>query len=84
MESNKNSWGLNRQINMSVLIQLILLAGLIVGTWVNLQNKLVLLQRDVNMLIETNESFQQKLESLSKQTVACEYRITAVEKNFDN
>lgn len=82
MNANKNSWGLNRQINISVFIQLVLLAGLIVGTWVSLQNKLVLLQRDVDMLIETNTTFQQKLESLTQQTIACEYRIAANENKI--
>jgi uncharacterized membrane protein YqgA involved in biofilm formation len=87
MVTNKNStdkgvWAFNRQINLSVLIQLVLLAGLIVGTWVNLQNRLVLLQRDVNMLLESNENFQEKLESLAEQSTVCEYRITALEQRL--
>ncbi|MHC4095725.1 MAG: hypothetical protein ACYSU3_06665 [Planctomycetota bacterium] len=41
-------WEFNRQINVSVLVQLVFLASLIVGSWVNLQRQLDLLQHDVN------------------------------------
>ena len=36
----KEGWSFNRQINLSVLVQLVLLASLIVGSWVNLQRQL--------------------------------------------
>lgn len=75
-------WRLNRQVNLSVLIQLLFLASLIVGTWVNLQSRLALLQRDVNMLIESNRHFQSQLEVLAERTVASEYRIKALEKEI--
>lgn len=81
MNTNTNGFKFSKQVNLSVAIQLILLASLIVGTWVNLQNRLVILQRDVDMLLESNKCFQQKLESLTRQTVACEYRINAIEKD---
>ena len=77
---NSRSWQFNRQINLSVLIQLVLLASLIVGSWVNLQRQLDLLQRDVTMLLQCQKNFQQKLESLSTKSIAYEYRLQAVEK----
>ena len=77
-----NRWRLNRQVNLSVLIQLLFLASLIVGTWVNLQNRLSLLQRDVNMLIESNKHFQNRLEVLTERTFASEYRIKVLEKEI--
>ena len=67
---------------MSVMIELILLAGLIVGSWVNLQNQLNLLQRDVTMLLQNQKGFQRKLEELSARTIAHEYRLLAIEKNM--
>jgi len=79
-EYNSKGWHFSRQINLSVLIQLAFLASLIVGSWVNLQRQLDLLQRDVTMLIDTNSRFQEKLESLSAGSVAYEYRLRAVEK----
>lgn len=39
-EKNLKSWQLNRQINISTLIQLVLPAALILGSWVNLQHQL--------------------------------------------
>ena len=57
---NSKSWQFNRQINVSVLVQLVLLASLIVGSWVNLQRQLDLLQRDVGMLLQSQKNFEQK------------------------
>ncbi len=76
------SWELNRQINVSTLIQLLLLAALIVGSWVNLQRQLDLLQHDVTLLLQCQKEFQHKLESLSAKSVSYEYRIRAIEKTL--
>jgi hypothetical protein len=77
---NSKSWRLNRQINLSVIVQLVLLASLIVGSWINLQRQLDLLQRDVSMLLESQNSIEQKLESLWTKSISHEYRLQAVEK----
>ena len=76
-------WRLNRQVNISVLVQLFFLASLIVGSWVNLQRQLDLLQHDVSMLLESNQKFQEKLEKLSVNSVAMDYRLKAVEKGIE-
>ncbi len=76
------SWEFNRQINVSTLIQLVLLAALIVGSWVNLQRQLDLLQHDVSILLQGQKSFEQKLESLSAKSISYEYRIRAIEKTL--
>ena len=77
---NTKSWRLNRQINLSVIVQLVLLASLIVGSWVNLQRQLDLLQRDVSMLLQSQNNIEQKLESLWTKSISHEYRLQAVEK----
>jgi hypothetical protein len=77
---NTKSWRLNRQINLSVIVQLVLLASLIVGSWLNLQRQLDLLQRDVSMLLQSQNSIEQKLESLWTKSISYEYRLQAVEK----
>ncbi len=81
-EGNSKSWQLNRQINVSVLVQLVLLASLILGSWVNLQRQLDLLQRDVGMLLQSQQNFEQKLESLWSKSISYEYRLRAIEKNL--
>ncbi len=81
-EVNSKSWQFNRQINVSVLVQLVLLASLIVGSWVNLQRQLDLLQRDVSMLLQCQKSFEQKLESLWSKSISYEYRLRAIEKEI--
>lgn len=79
---NSKSWQFNRQINVSVLVQLVLLASLIVGSWVNLQRQLDLLQRDVGMLLQCQKNVEQKLESLWSKSISHEYRLRAIEKNI--
>ncbi|MEN6385234.1 MAG: hypothetical protein ABFD79_08535 [Phycisphaerales bacterium] len=75
-------WFLNKQIDLSVLIELIFLAALIVGTWVNLQKQLSLLQHDLAALIETQKEFQQRIEQLSRTSITYEYRLRSIEKNM--
>jgi hypothetical protein len=77
---NTKSWRLNRQINLSVIVQLVLLASLIVGSWLNLQRQLDMLQRDVSMLLQSQNSIEQKLESLWTKSISHEYRLKAIEK----
>jgi len=81
-EENYKSWQFNRQINVSVLVQLVLLASLIVGSWINLQRQLDILQRDVNMLLQCQQNFEKKLESLWSQSISYEYRLRAIEKQI--
>ena len=81
-EQNQKSWSINRQVNISVLVQLICLASLIVGSWMNLQMQLDLLQHDVSVLVQANEKFQDKLENNSNKTIAFEYRIKSLENSM--
>jgi len=73
------TWRLDRRINLSVLLQLMVLASLILGSWVNLQRQLDLLQHDVTALVQSQKDFQQKLEQLTERSLSCEYRLRAVE-----
>ncbi len=57
---NTAHWRLDRRVNLSVLLQLMVLASLILGSWVNLQRQLSLLQHDVASLLQTQKEFQQK------------------------
>jgi len=81
-KSDSKSWQFNRQINVSVLVQLAFLACLIVGSYVNLQRQLDLLQRDVSMLLQCQKSFEQKLEALSAKSISYEYRLRTLEKQI--
>lgn len=75
-------WRLDRRINLSVLVQLVALASLILGSWLNLQRQLDGLQRDVTMLLKTQETSTQKLEVLSTRSLSHEYRVQAIEKQL--
>ncbi len=77
---NSKSWQFNRQVNVSTLIQLVLLACLIIGSYVNLQRQLDLLQRDVSMLLQCQKDSSRKLEGLSAKSISYEYRLRTLEK----
>ena len=77
-----NRWRLERRVSMSVLVQLLTLAGLIVGSWVNLQRQLDLVSRDVKQLLAAQEKFCDKLEGLQERTIAQEYRLRTIEQKF--
>jgi len=76
----KNRWQFERRVTVSALLQLITLAGLIVGSWVNLQRQLDLVQRDVRLLLTTQEKFCGKLEGLQEKTISQEYRLQRLER----
>ncbi|MGE5294468.1 MAG: hypothetical protein ACM3VT_06530 [Solirubrobacterales bacterium] len=76
-------WRLDRRVNLSVLLQLMVLASLILGSWVNLQRQLSLLQHDVASLLQTQKEFQDKLEMLAGRSLASEYRLQAVERQLE-
>jgi hypothetical protein len=81
-ENNSGKWQFNRQINISTLVQLLLLAALIVGSWANLQRQLDLLQHDVTVLLQCQKEFQQKVELLTERSISYEYRLRAMEKQI--
>jgi len=79
-EGNSKGWRLNRQVGLSVFIQLIFLASLIVGSWVNLQGQLDLLGHDVRLILEQQKAFSEKFEVLQEKAITHEYRLRAVER----
>lgn len=79
-EGNSKGWRVNRQVSLSVFVELIFLASLIVGSWVNLQRQFDLLSHDVRLILEQQKAFGEKFESLQEKSIAYEYRLRAVEK----
>jgi len=79
MEQN-NQWRLQRQVSVSVLVQLITLAALILGSWVNLQRQLDIVSHDVKQLLTSQEKFCDKLETLQERTIAHDYRLQTIEQ----
>jgi len=79
-DEKANGWRFSRQVNLAVLVQLFLLASLIVGSWVNLQRQLDLLQHDMSLLLHKHGQLQVRLEKLTDVSTSHEYRLRAVEK----
>jgi hypothetical protein len=75
-----NDGGWSGRVSVSVLVQLVTLAGLIVGSWVNLQRQLDLVSHDVKQLLTAQEKFCDKLEQVQERTIAHEYRLQTIEQ----
>ncbi len=80
-KTRATTWRLDRRLNLSVLLQLLVLASMILASWVNLQRQLDLLQHDVTALLQSQKDLQQKLEVLSERVLAHEYRLQIIEKD---
>jgi len=80
MNTLNTRWRLERRVSLSVLIQLLTLAALIVGSWINLQRQLDLVSRDVKQLLAAQEKISSKLEILHETTIAHEYRLRNIEQ----
>lgn len=76
----ETKWRISRQISLSVLIQLILLASLIIGSWVNLQRQLDRLGRDVAELLERQKKLDARFEQVRETQIGYEYRLRSLEK----
>ncbi|HEV58449.1 MAG TPA: hypothetical protein ENN87_13305 [Phycisphaerales bacterium] len=72
-------WRLNRELNVSVLVQVGLLGALIVGSWMNLQRQLDLLGRDVSLLLERQKEVARKIEQLQAASISHEVRLGSLE-----
>ncbi len=74
-------WRLDRRVSLSVLLQLMVLASMILGSWLNLQRQIDSVQHDVTTLLTNQKESQQKLERLSERSLSCEYRLQVIEKD---
>ena len=83
-ETERGGWRLNRQVSLSFVLELLLLGSLIVGSWFNLQSRLDLLSRDVDLLLERQRDFCSRLDGLQEKMISHEYRLRAVEGAAQN
>jgi hypothetical protein len=78
-DKDKGAWRLNRQVSLSFVLEMVLLGSLIVGSWFNLQTRLDLLGRDVELLLEQQRDYCVRLEAMQEKTIAHEYRLRTLE-----
>ncbi len=80
-ENTQNGrWYLSRRIDLSMVIELVLLASLILGSWVNLQRQLDRLCCNVDELLEQQEKFAVRYEKMREEQIAMEYRLQRAEE----
>ena len=76
-----DSWHFSKQVNLGIIIQLVLLASLILGSSVNLQRQLDIVQHDLGILIQSQKDWKDKLDQLNERCVGYEYRLRSIEKS---
>lgn len=81
-ESKAKSWVFRKEINISMIIHLISLAILILGTWIDLQKQLYVLQHDVAQMIQTQEFIQERIQVFHSKNIAFDYRIENLEEKL--
>ncbi len=79
-KENGRNWRLSRTVDLSFLVQLVFLASLIVGSWVNLQRQLDGLQRDVSSLLESQKRSAEKVDTLQEKVISHEFGLRQLEK----
>ena len=85
MQTTKDfRWRLDRQVNLSMLIQLVLLASLILGQWMDTQRRLDRVSYDVTRLGEQLEQFGRRLDGVNEKTLAHEVRLSVLETRETN
>jgi hypothetical protein len=82
MRSTKdNRWRFDRQLNLTMLVQLALLASLILGQWMDTQRRLDRVSYDVAKLSERVSRFGERLDGVSEKTIRHEVRLSTLETN---
>jgi flagellar biosynthesis chaperone FliJ len=76
----ENSWQFSKKLDIGIVVQVILLASLIVGSWVNLQRQLDIVQHDINLLIENQKQWHDKVDELNNRCISYEYRLRSLER----
>lgn len=78
--ASQNGWQFRKEVNLSMVLQLCLIASLVVGSWVNLERRIDGLQHDVEALLKGQQRFTEKVEELSVKDVRHEYRLEVMER----
>jgi hypothetical protein len=73
-------WRMSRQVNVSMVVQVALLASLIVGNWVDGQRRMDRLGYDMTRVIEQVRQIGERMDGVNERTISHEYRLRAVEE----
>ena len=84
LTNEKLQLNIRKQLTLSVLLQLVFLASLIVGSWINLQDQLSQLRQNISQMLEAQKNDRKKFEQLDKLHIYCDYRLGNIEKKLYN
>lgn len=82
MDSPKNnsSWKLRKEITLGTILQIVVLAGMLIASWSNLQSRLAIIRYEINRLASENQKMYQQIELLGYECQNHKYRIKFLEK----
>ncbi len=75
-----SKWSFNRELNISAVVQIVLLASLIIGSYLNLQRQMDMMSSDVARLLECQKRISDRIELLSEKTIEYQYRLSSLEQ----
>lgn len=76
----RKPWRMSREVNVSMVIQVVLLASLIVGNWVDGQRRMDRLGYDMTRVIEQVRQINERMDAVNERTISHEYRLRAAEE----
>jgi hypothetical protein len=77
MEKEKQQF--ERRVSVSLILQLVTPAALILGSWINLQRQLDLVAHDVKLLLSNQEKFTSRLDAMQEKTLSHDYQLRALQ-----
>lgn len=80
----RERWRMSRQVNVSMVIQLVLLASLIVGQWMDTQRRLDRVSYDMIQLSKQLDRFGERLDTIGEKTTTHDVRLSVLETNAAN
>jgi hypothetical protein len=79
---HSSTWKFRKEVNLSMVVQLCLMASLVAGSWFNLERRIAMLQHDVDALLKGQERFTSRVEQLSADAVRHEYKLEIIERRL--
>ncbi|MBN2210478.1 MAG: hypothetical protein JW709_03700 [Sedimentisphaerales bacterium] len=78
-EKDQGSWRLRREVTLGALVHLLVLVGMVLAAWVNLQKELALIRYELNRLNACHQQVQQQVASLAVAQGQQEFRLKVLE-----
>lgn len=77
----RKGWRFRKEVTLGTVVQLVILLGMVMVGWTNLQKELVVIQHDLNRLLSRHEMLCEQLSELVAGQQGHEYRLRHLEQS---